>query len=164
MVQHKLHTKYFYKIYLFFFHFLAEASNGHQPRYKYKCCNSFYTVIVLHCKQYMELMVYSHHGILLCRHNGKSMRVRKMHSGANLINQKLFYGDMLSFIQVAKFDYTISSFSISLSSLQWSLVTVCKINLSIHLIQASGQQIPVVVESCICFINLNGKYSRRKVH
>lgn len=87
-----------------------------------------------------------------------------MHSGANMMtNQKLFYGDMLSFIQVAKFDYTISSF-ISFGRLQWSLITVCKINLSIDLIQASGQQIPIVVESCICFINLNGKYSRVKVH
>ncbi|XP_054464658.1 rho GTPase-activating protein 4a isoform X2 [Anoplopoma fimbria] len=55
------------------------------------------------------------------RHNGKSMRVRKNHSSANLLhNQKLFSGDMLSFIQ------------------------------------ASGQQIPIVVESCICFINQNG--------
>ncbi|XP_068453601.1 rho GTPase-activating protein 4a [Clinocottus analis] len=55
------------------------------------------------------------------RPNGKSMRVRKNHSSANLMhNQKLFSGDMLSFIQ------------------------------------ASGQQIPIVVESCICFINLNG--------
>ncbi|XP_059188600.1 rho GTPase-activating protein 4-like isoform X1 [Centropristis striata] len=55
------------------------------------------------------------------RHNGKSMRFRKIHSSANLLhNQKVFSGDMLSFIQ------------------------------------ASGQQIPIVVESCICFINLNG--------
>ncbi|KAA8591096.1 hypothetical protein FQN60_002039 [Etheostoma spectabile] len=54
-------------------------------------------------------------------HNGKSMRVRKNYSSANLRhNYKLFSGDMLSFIQ------------------------------------ASGQQIPIVVESCICFINLNG--------
>ncbi|XP_028439048.1 rho GTPase-activating protein 4 isoform X2 [Perca flavescens] len=54
-------------------------------------------------------------------HNGKSMRVRKNYSSANLMhNHKLFSGDMLSFIQ------------------------------------ASGQQIPIVVESCICFINLNG--------
>lgn len=55
------------------------------------------------------------------RHNGKSMRLRKNHSSANLMhNHKLFNGDMLSFIQ------------------------------------ASGQQIPIVVESCIRFINLNG--------
>lgn len=55
------------------------------------------------------------------RHSGKSMRIRKNHSSANLFhNHKLFKGDMLSFIQ------------------------------------ASGQQIPIVVESCICFINLNG--------
>ncbi|XP_040914385.1 rho GTPase-activating protein 4-like isoform X2 [Toxotes jaculatrix] len=55
------------------------------------------------------------------RHIGKSMRVRKNHSSANLMhNHKLFGGDMLSFIQ------------------------------------ASGQQIPIVVESCIRFINLNG--------
>uniref|UniRef100_A0A3Q1FDI3 Rho GTPase activating protein 4a n=1 Tax=Acanthochromis polyacanthus TaxID=80966 RepID=A0A3Q1FDI3_9TELE len=52
---------------------------------------------------------------------GKSVRVRRNHSSANLLhNHKLFNGDMLSFIQ------------------------------------ASGQQIPIVVESCICFINLNG--------
>ncbi|XP_035809610.2 SLIT-ROBO Rho GTPase-activating protein 3-like isoform X1 [Amphiprion ocellaris] len=52
---------------------------------------------------------------------GKSVRVRRNHSSANLLhNHKLFNGDMLSFIQ------------------------------------ASGQQIPVVVESCIRFINLNG--------
>ncbi|KAL3064209.1 hypothetical protein OYC64_000484 [Pagothenia borchgrevinki] len=55
------------------------------------------------------------------RPNGKSMRVRRNHSCANLLhNHKLFSGDMLSFIQ------------------------------------ASGQQIPIVVESCICYINLNG--------
>ncbi|GLD46040.1 SLIT-ROBO Rho GTPase-activating protein 3-like protein [Lates japonicus] len=55
------------------------------------------------------------------RHNGKSMRIRKNHSSANLMhNHKLFSGDMLAFIQ------------------------------------ASGQQIPVVVESCIRYINLNG--------
>ncbi|XP_076597059.1 rho GTPase-activating protein 4-like [Chaetodon auriga] len=55
------------------------------------------------------------------RINGKSMRIRRNHSSANLLhNHKLFNGDMLSFIQ------------------------------------ASGQQIPIVVESCICFINLNG--------
>ncbi|XP_023283301.1 rho GTPase-activating protein 4-like isoform X3 [Seriola lalandi dorsalis] len=55
------------------------------------------------------------------RLNGKSMRIRKNHSNANLMhNHKLFSGDMLSFIQ------------------------------------ASGQQIPIVVESCIRFINLNG--------
>ncbi|XP_035512822.1 rho GTPase-activating protein 4a isoform X2 [Morone saxatilis] len=55
------------------------------------------------------------------RHNGKSVRIRKNHSSANLMhNHKLFNGDMLSFIQ------------------------------------ASGQQIPDVVESCIRFINLNG--------
>ncbi|XP_050927160.1 LOW QUALITY PROTEIN: SLIT-ROBO Rho GTPase-activating protein 3-like [Lates calcarifer] len=53
------------------------------------------------------------------RHNGKSMRVRKNHSSANLMhNHKLFSGDMLAFIQ--------------------------------------EQQIPVVVESCIRYINLNG--------
>ncbi|KAJ0064306.1 hypothetical protein NL108_001632 [Boleophthalmus pectinirostris] len=51
----------------------------------------------------------------------KFMRVRKNPSSANLMhNQKLFKGDMLSFIK------------------------------------ASGQQIPIVVESCIRFINLNG--------
>ncbi|KAF3860407.1 hypothetical protein F7725_000662 [Dissostichus mawsoni] len=56
------------------------------------------------------------------RPNGKSMRVRRNHSSANLLhNHKLFSGDMLSFIQ------------------------------------ASGQQIPIVVESCICYINLNGE-------
>ncbi|XP_028307821.1 rho GTPase-activating protein 4-like isoform X2 [Gouania willdenowi] len=55
------------------------------------------------------------------RHTGKSARIRRNPSGANLLhNRKLFNGDMLSFIQ------------------------------------ASGQQIPVVVESCIRFINLNG--------
>ncbi|XP_022597303.1 SLIT-ROBO Rho GTPase-activating protein 3-like [Seriola dumerili] len=55
------------------------------------------------------------------RLNGKSLRIRKNHSSANLMhNHKLFSGDMLSFIQ------------------------------------ASGQQIPIVVESCIRFINLNG--------
>ncbi|XP_030589466.1 rho GTPase-activating protein 4-like [Archocentrus centrarchus] len=55
------------------------------------------------------------------RHIGKSMRARKNHSSANLMhNQKLFNGDMVSFIK------------------------------------ASGQQIPVVVESCIRYINLNG--------
>ncbi|XP_005914860.1 rho GTPase-activating protein 4 [Haplochromis burtoni] len=55
------------------------------------------------------------------RHTGKSMRVRKNHSSANLMhNQKLFNGDMLSFIT------------------------------------ASGQQIPIVVESCIRYINLHG--------
>uniref|UniRef100_A0A669BXU0 Rho GTPase activating protein 4a n=1 Tax=Oreochromis niloticus TaxID=8128 RepID=A0A669BXU0_ORENI len=53
-----------------------------------------------------------------------SMRVRKNHSSANLMhNQKLFNGDMLSFIK------------------------------------ASGQQIPIVVESCIRYINLNGESS-----
>ncbi|CAL9702991.1 unnamed protein product [Knipowitschia caucasica] len=51
----------------------------------------------------------------------KSFRVRKNLSSTNLMHdQKLFNGDMLSFIK------------------------------------ASGQQIPVVVESCIRFINLNG--------
>ncbi|XP_033825820.1 SLIT-ROBO Rho GTPase-activating protein 3-like [Periophthalmus magnuspinnatus] len=51
----------------------------------------------------------------------KTLRVRKNLSSANLLhNQKLFNGDMLSFIK------------------------------------ASGQQIPIVVESCIRFINLNG--------
>ncbi|XP_044067215.1 rho GTPase-activating protein 4-like isoform X2 [Siniperca chuatsi] len=55
------------------------------------------------------------------RQNGKSLRVRKTPSSANLMhNHKLFNGDMLSFIQ------------------------------------ASGQQIPIVVQSCIRFINLNG--------
>ncbi|XP_029911809.1 rho GTPase-activating protein 4-like isoform X1 [Myripristis murdjan] len=55
------------------------------------------------------------------RYNTKSVRVRKNHSSASLThNQKLFSGDMLSFIQ------------------------------------ASGQQIPLVVESCVRFINLNG--------
>ncbi|XP_077480770.1 rho GTPase-activating protein 4-like isoform X1 [Stigmatopora argus] len=55
------------------------------------------------------------------KHNGKSGRVRKNPSSGNLLhNQKLFTGDMLSFMQ------------------------------------ASGQQIPLVVESCIRFINLNG--------
>uniref|UniRef100_A0A667Z9X2 Rho GTPase activating protein 4a n=1 Tax=Myripristis murdjan TaxID=586833 RepID=A0A667Z9X2_9TELE len=54
-------------------------------------------------------------------YNTKSVRVRKNHSSASLThNQKLFSGDMLSFIQ------------------------------------ASGQQIPLVVESCVRFINLNG--------
>uniref|UniRef100_A0A3B4H1W8 Rho GTPase activating protein 4 n=1 Tax=Pundamilia nyererei TaxID=303518 RepID=A0A3B4H1W8_9CICH len=57
-------------------------------------------------------------------HTGKSMRVRKNHSSANLMhNQKLFNGDMLSFIT------------------------------------ASGQQIPIVVESCIRYINLHGESS-----
>lgn len=34
-----------------------------------------------------------------------------------------------------------------------------RIQLNDHLcfVQASGQQIPVVVQSCVCFINLNGK-------
>lgn len=51
----------------------------------------------------------------------KSSRVRKNPSSANLIhNQKLFNGDLLSFLK------------------------------------ASGQQIPVFVESCIRYINLNG--------
>lgn len=55
------------------------------------------------------------------RLTAKSMRMRKNLSCANLNhNQKLFNGDMLSFIK------------------------------------ASGQQIPVIVESCIRFINLNG--------
>ncbi|XP_067383636.1 SLIT-ROBO Rho GTPase-activating protein 3-like [Channa argus] len=55
------------------------------------------------------------------RLNGRSVRIRKNHSSANLMhNYKLFSGDMLSYIQ------------------------------------ASGQQIPYVVESCIRFINLNG--------
>ncbi|XP_062314591.1 SLIT-ROBO Rho GTPase-activating protein 3-like isoform X2 [Osmerus eperlanus] len=54
------------------------------------------------------------------RENGKkSLRVRKNHPGTKF-TQKLFTGDMLSFIE------------------------------------ASGQQIPVVVLSCIRFINLNG--------
>uniref|UniRef100_A0A3P8UFT6 Rho GTPase activating protein 4a n=1 Tax=Cynoglossus semilaevis TaxID=244447 RepID=A0A3P8UFT6_CYNSE len=54
------------------------------------------------------------------RQNKNTLR-RKNCSRTHLIhNQKLFNGDMLSFIQ------------------------------------ASGQQIPIVVESCICFINLNG--------
>uniref|UniRef100_A0AAX7SHQ1 Rho GTPase activating protein 4a n=1 Tax=Astatotilapia calliptera TaxID=8154 RepID=A0AAX7SHQ1_ASTCA len=53
-----------------------------------------------------------------------SMRVRKNHSSANLMHsQKLFNGDMLSFIT------------------------------------ASGQQIPIVVESCIRYINLHGESS-----
>uniref|UniRef100_A0A3Q4MU12 Rho GTPase activating protein 4a n=1 Tax=Neolamprologus brichardi TaxID=32507 RepID=A0A3Q4MU12_NEOBR len=53
-----------------------------------------------------------------------SMRVRKNHSSANSMhNQKLFNGDMLSFIT------------------------------------ASGQQIPIVVESCIRYINLHGESS-----
>uniref|UniRef100_A0A3P8NLD4 Rho GTPase activating protein 4a n=1 Tax=Astatotilapia calliptera TaxID=8154 RepID=A0A3P8NLD4_ASTCA len=57
-------------------------------------------------------------------HTGKSMRVRKNHSSANLMHsQKLFNGDMLSFIT------------------------------------ASGQQIPIVVESCIRYINLHGESS-----
>lgn len=55
------------------------------------------------------------------RQTAKSTRVRKNLSSANLMhNQKLFNGDMLSFIK------------------------------------ASGQQIPIIVESCIRFINLNG--------
>ncbi|XP_056896334.1 rho GTPase-activating protein 4a [Takifugu flavidus] len=55
------------------------------------------------------------------RHNGKSLYIRKNYSTSNIKhNHKLFYGDLLSFIQ------------------------------------ASGQQIPVVVQSCVCFINLNG--------
>ncbi|KAM9855337.1 rho GTPase-activating protein 4a isoform 2-T2 [Aulostomus maculatus] len=54
--------------------------------------------------------------------NGKSTRVRKNHSSTSLLhNQRLFNGDLLSFIQ------------------------------------ASGQQIPIVVQSCIRFINLNGE-------
>lgn len=98
---------------------LAEASNGHQPRYKYKCFKSSSRVVVLwvylwtmlytsetwfivyNCNK-MEFAACSLYGIWLCRHNGKSMRVKKNHSGANLThNHKLFYGDMLSFIQVA---------------------------------------------------------------
>lgn len=55
------------------------------------------------------------------RFPAKSTRVRKNPSSANLMhNQKLFNGDMLSFLE------------------------------------ASGQQIPTFVESCIRFINLNG--------
>ncbi|XP_075882463.1 rho GTPase-activating protein 4-like isoform X2 [Nelusetta ayraudi] len=52
---------------------------------------------------------------------GKTMRFRKNHSCSALThNHKLFFGDMLSFIQ------------------------------------ATGQQVPVIVQSCICFINLHG--------
>ncbi|KAM9344012.1 rho GTPase-activating protein 4-like isoform 2-T3 [Pholidichthys leucotaenia] len=55
------------------------------------------------------------------RHTGKSIRIRKNPSNANLLhNYKLFNGDMLSYIQ------------------------------------ASGQQIPIIVESCVRYINLNG--------
>uniref|UniRef100_A0AAQ6AQL7 Rho GTPase activating protein 4a n=1 Tax=Amphiprion ocellaris TaxID=80972 RepID=A0AAQ6AQL7_AMPOC len=69
----------------------------------------------------VAIIVSSCCGMLFCRPTGKSVRVRRNHSSANLLhNHKLFNGDMLSFIQ------------------------------------ASGQQIPVVVESCIRFINLNG--------
>uniref|UniRef100_H2UQB1 Rho GTPase activating protein 4a n=1 Tax=Takifugu rubripes TaxID=31033 RepID=H2UQB1_TAKRU len=50
-----------------------------------------------------------------------SLYIRKNYSTSSIKhNHKLFYGDLLSFIQ------------------------------------ASGQQIPVVVQSCVCFINLNG--------
>lgn len=46
--------------------------------------------------------VSSQYGMLLCRPNGKSTRVRRNHSSANLLhNHKVFSGDMLSFIQVA---------------------------------------------------------------
>lgn len=62
------------------------------------------------CEQYCILywtyytvtsLLSLHYGIWLCRHNGKSMRVRRNHSSANLMhNHKLFNGDMLSFIKV----------------------------------------------------------------
>lgn len=41
-------------------------------------------------------------GLSLYRHNGKSVRIRKNYSTSNVKhNHKLFYGDLLSFIQVA---------------------------------------------------------------
>lgn len=171
---------------------LAEASNGHQPRYKYKCFKSSSRVIVLwvylwtmlytsetwfivyNCNK-MEFAACSLYGIWLCRHNGKSMRVKKNHSGANLThNHKLFYGDMLSFIQVAtpmitpSHHFLFKHFSLLVFNLfyfiYFTFTATFIYRLWICLIQASGQQIPIVVQSCICFINLNGKCSRLKAH
>lgn len=45
--------------------------------------------------------------------------------------------------------------------LQPSAVFHCFIHCCVGFVQASGQQVPVIVQSCICFINLHGKYSVR---
>lgn len=88
------------------------------------------------------------------RHNGKSMRIRKNYSTSSMKhNHKLFCGDLLSFIQVPATLYTfihIFLYSIAICDPPSSPFVV--------LIQASEQQIPVVVQSCVCFINLNGKH------
>lgn len=74
-------------------------------------------------------------------------------------NQKLFNGDMLSFITVTP----VSSFSslvvilVFPFDLWWVSEIYC-----LFLIQASGQQIPIVVESCIRYINLHGESSLLK--
>ncbi|KAM3872315.1 rho GTPase-activating protein 4-like [Diretmus argenteus] len=70
----------------------------------------------------LKVAVEKVNAVLLYRLNTKAVNVRR--TSANLThNQKLFNGDMLSFIQ------------------------------------ASGQQIPVAVESCIHFINRNGLHN-----
>lgn len=91
----------------------------------------------------------------LCRLGGKAVRIKKNHSSGSLIhNHKLFCGDMLSFIQV---DPRLFLLIILFSLLVFHCFTHC----CVRLVQASGQQVPVIVQSCICFINLHGKYSVR---
>lgn len=75
----------------------AEAPNGFQQRYICFHFTDAFLPWILGCVLFPENEVV----LLNCRSGGKSMHVRKNHSGSSLThNHKLFSGDMLSFIQV----------------------------------------------------------------
>lgn len=102
-------------------------------------------------------------GVVLHRTNGKSARIRKNPSSASLMhNQKLFNGDVLSFTQVTTITYAHSNFYLFLYQLVFHRISYqshVRNSSPTFSPQASGQQIPIVVESCIRFINLNGEHS-----
>ncbi|KTG33793.1 hypothetical protein cypCar_00015527 [Cyprinus carpio] len=83
---------------------------------------------------------------------GRAVRVRKARP-CSQYNHKLFSGDMLSFIQVANLQEGGDGCR-GLSPIQMCIIVF---PISLHsFYQSSGQQIPLVVESCIRFINLHG--------
>lgn len=95
------------------------------------CC----WLILWHLLQIFHDSVSSQCGMLLRRPNGKSTRVRRNHSNANLLhNHKVFSGDMLSFIQVAFIfiNITPSHFHLALWQRQ-KKQTFCFSNSSLHL-------------------------------
>lgn len=147
---------------------LAESSNGNHQRYKCKYFREFLffwlflryvCVYIFICSLKVKLNIILSSCTWcfgLYRHNGKSLYIRKNYSTSSIKhNHKLFHGDLLSFIQVLAATFGSFTFFIYIFIVYWhlgsSLVTTCVF------VQASGQQIPVVVQSCVCFINLNGK-------